>query len=212
MPDTNVLIEIRKRLDDLDHGAGLVAGPLWSSRDDQIESLRDLIQLWWWRDVRFLVHEFHLSDAKKPLSEERRRAREDAVRELGQDFFERGGDGAAFSAEMMAADEPCALHSISPSYLSPPSERGCRWPKSHLDRRLVKAAFRSECRHVFLTMDKDILRSHESLFRRGLAIMTPTRLIEELDDSGELDAPLDPNWIVPDLSALTRLYSGFGDA
>jgi hypothetical protein len=61
-------------------------------------------------------------------------------------------------------------------------------------------------------MDKDILRSHESLFRRGLAIMTPTRLIEELDDSGELDAPLDPNWIVPDLSALTRLYSGFGDA
>lgn len=211
MPDTNILIEIRERLEDVEHGAGLVGGPLWSSHDDPVDSLRDLVQLWWWRDMRFLVDPVHLSDSKKPLSEDRKRAREDAVRELGRDFFERGRHEAIMRDNALPMDQPCALHALPITNHSARPERvqDCRWPKGDLDRQLVEAAYREGC-HVFLTTDRDILRSHETLHRHGLAIMTPTQLLDDLDCSGELDAPLD-TYIAPDLSVLARLYSGFGD-
>jgi hypothetical protein len=88
-PDTNILISLRQEIDEVEGGAGLIIGPQWSDRGRPVDSLRDLLQLWWWRDVRFWVCPLHLRDARKPLSEERRAAREAAVRELERDFFER---------------------------------------------------------------------------------------------------------------------------
>lgn len=45
LPDTNILISIREHLDEVIQGAGLVAGPLWSDREDQLDPLRDVVQL-----------------------------------------------------------------------------------------------------------------------------------------------------------------------
>jgi hypothetical protein len=67
-------------------------------------------------------------------------------------------------------------------------------------------------RDVFLTADKGILKCHSSLFERGLAIMNPTQLLDALDDLGELDGTRGGDFLVPDLSTLSRLYAGFSDS
>jgi hypothetical protein len=212
MPDTSILIAIRDQLDQVEEAAGLIGNPLWSARDEPVDALRDLVQLWWWRDVRFVVSPIHLVDSRKPLSEVRQRAREAAVRELDRDYFERGGAEVVVGNDVHLDDEPCALHAIPPATLSSGSlEAGkWRWPRGVRDRQLTQAAYDEGC-HVFLTTDDDILRSHVSLFPRGLAILSPTRLLEELDESGELDVNTGGDFLFPDLSTLSRLYAGFGD-
>jgi hypothetical protein len=212
-PDTNILISLRQELSEVEGGAGLVIGPLWSDRDRPVDALRDLVQLWWWRDVRFCVSDLYLGDArkKKPLSPERLRARRAAVRELEQDFAERGGYETFVREGVPVEDRPCALHSIPSCRL--PGRRGSagerRWPREELDRRLLSEAFDGGC-HVFVTADKGILRCHDSFIGDGLAILSPAALLDELDDSGELDdcdsAFTSPS---PDITALGRLYGGF---
>lgn len=208
MPDTNILISIRAELDEVE--GALILHPLWSARDEPVDALRDLVQLWWWRDLRFVVSPLHLADTSKPLTEDRRRAREDAVRELGQDFFERGGLRSVIGEEIPVADEPCALHSIPPARPTSNSDTAgqWRWPDGERDRELVGAAYDSGC-HVFLTADKGILKCHPWLYPKGLAVMSPSQLLEALDNSGELDGTRGGNFLLPDLSALSRLYAGF---
>jgi hypothetical protein len=75
---------------------------------------------------------------------------------------------------------------------------------------LVLEALDAGC-HVFLTTDKKILRCHSSFIDKGPAILSPAQLLEQLDDSGELDDCDSPfTFVAPDLSALSRLYGGFG--
>jgi hypothetical protein len=208
MPDTNILIEIRKQLSEVE--GGLIIHPQWGAHDDPVDALREVVQLWWFRDVRFAVSPQHLVDSRrKPLTGDRWRAREDAIRELEIDFFERGGVEAVVSEEWSVEDRPCALHAIPPPHLSTSSTatKDWGWPKDDLDRRLVEAAYDSGC-HVFLTADKGILKCHASLFPRGLAVMSPGQLLEALDSSGELDGTRGLHFPVPNLSTLTRLYAG----
>ncbi len=210
MPDTNILIGIRDQLEEVE--GALVVHPLWSDRKEPVDALRDLVQLWWWRDLRLAASPMHLSDSRKPLTEARRRAREDAVRELARDFFERGELEAVVSDDLCVEDRPCPLHAIPPMNVgcssSLPQDRA--WPRDELDRRLVRAAYDAGC-HVFLTTDKDVLKSHASLFRHGLAILSPAELLEALDESGELDSTRGGDFLLPDLSTLSRLYAGFAD-
>lgn len=211
MPDTNILIEIRKQLSEVE--GAVVIHPRWDAHSEPIGALRELVQLWWFRDLRFTVSERHLDDSRrKPLTGDRKRAREDAVREFETDFFERGGVETVISEELLVEDEPCALHAIPPLHLrSDSAARGVwGWPKDRLDRRLGEAAYDGGC-HVFLTADKKVLRCHGSLFPRGLAVMSPGQLLAALDDSGELDGTWGGHFLLPDLSALTRLYSGFSN-
>ncbi len=76
-PDTSVLIWMLENLDAVeDGGFGVPAGPLIADTWDQpLEAIRDLLQLWFWRDVRFFVGNAHLEDSRRPLSEARRRSR-----------------------------------------------------------------------------------------------------------------------------------------
>lgn len=211
MPDTNILISIREELDEVE--GALIVHPLWSARDEPVDALRDLVQLWWWRDLRFAVSPLHLADSDKPLTESRMRAREDAVRELGRDYLERGGLESVIADELSVEDEPCALHSIPRARLSSASETvgKRRLPRGDRDRELVEAAYDAGA-HVFLTADKGILKCHSSLFEKGLAIMNPTQLLEVLDDSGELDGTRGGDFLLPDISTLSRLYAGFSDS
>jgi hypothetical protein len=114
--------------------------------------------------------------------------------------------------ELRVEDRPCALHSIPLTSLrsgSPVAQRW-QWPREELDRKLVEAAYDAGCQ-VFLTADKGILKSHASLFRQGLAILSPAELLEALDESGELDGTRGGDFLLPDLSTLSRLYAGFAD-
>jgi hypothetical protein len=210
MPDTNILIGIREQFDEVE--GAMIVHPLWSDRERLVDALRDLVQLWWWRDLRFVVSPQHLDDARKPLSLERRKAREDAVKELDRDFRERGGLESVVREDVQLDDVPCALHCISSS--SPEQRlqamKHWDWPRDELDRKLVKAAYGAGC-HVFLTTDKGILKSHASLFQRGLAVLNPGQLLAGLDDSGELDETRGGHFLVPDLSTLSRLYAGFAE-
>jgi len=209
MPDTNILIGIREQLDEVE--GALIIHPLWSARETLVDALRDLVQLWWWRDLRFVVGPQHLEDSRKPLSPERMQAREDAVRELEQDFRERGGHQAVVHEEALT-DEPCPVHCVPCAGLDQRLEAAThwRWPRDDLDRALVEAAYDAGC-HVFLTADKGVLKSHASLFSRGLAVLSPGQLLAALDDSGELDGTRGGNFLLPDLSTLSRLYAGFSD-
>jgi hypothetical protein len=166
MPDTNILIEIRKQLSEVE--GALIIHPHWSAHDDPIGALREIVQLWWFRDLRFAVSPQHLADSRrKPLTGDRKRAREDAVRELEADFLERGGLEAVISEEHSVEDQPCPLHAVpfSPSRTGSSAAGAGGWPRNDLDRRLVEAAYSGGCQ-VFLTADKGILRCHQSLFPR----------------------------------------------
>ena len=208
MPDTNILIALREELEEAE--GGLIIHPLWGAHGSTTEALRELVQLWWWRDLRFAVSPLHLVDAPEPLTGERRQAREDAVRELGQDYLERGGNRAVIAEELQAADQPCPLHAVPASGRRADSEaaRQWLWPKDKRDRGLVEAAYDDGC-HVFLTADKGVLKCHDSLFRSGLAILTPGELLTALDEAGELDETRSGNFPIPDLSTITHLYAGF---
>jgi hypothetical protein len=212
--DTAILILLRDELEVVEGGAGLVCGPLWSELAGPIDALRDLIQLWWWRDTRFWVCDLHLADARKPLNLERRLAREAAVRELEQDFLERGGFETILQDEVDALDHPCAIHAMPQRLRGAGTETvpNKRLPRGLRDRQLVRAAHDAGC-HVFVTTDKGILRCSEALAALGLAILSPVQLISALDASGELDDCPDPMTApAPDLAAISRLYAGFAPA
>lgn len=213
LPERDVKEQLRLIMDKARAVLAGLAGGLWSARDEPVDALRDLVQLWWWRDLRFAVSPLHLADSDKPLTESRMRAREDAVRELGRDYLERGGLESVIADELSVEDEPCALHSIPRARLSSASETvgKRRLPRGDRDRELVEAAYDAGA-HVFLTADKGILKCHSSLFEKGLAIMNPTQLLEVLDDSGELDGTRGGDFLLPDISTLSRLYAGFSDS
>lgn len=213
VPDTNLLISIRKELEEIEaSNAGLILRAVWSDRSTPLAALSDVVQLWIWRDVRFWTCEVHLRDARKPMSEAQRAARDAAIRELTQDFFDRGGFEAVVPDDLDVEGHPCSIHALlrprAPKARSAPAAR--RWPAGTLDRELLAAAYESGC-HVFLTEDKGILKCHDSFADDGLAILTPTQLLDALDRGAELDAESRLDTPFPDISVLSRLYSGFGE-
>jgi hypothetical protein len=212
--DTAILISLRQEMETVTEGAGLVYGPLWSDLSRPGDALRDLVQLWWWRDVRFWVCEIHLADARKPLSADRRIAREAAVRELERDFLERGGFETIVPDHIEVVDQPCALHSVPQPLGAESTTNGHgerRLPKGLRDRQLAQSALEAGC-HVFLTTDAGILRCQDALMREGMAVLSPAHLLAELDRSGELDdSPSADTERFPDIAAISRLYAGFAD-
>lgn len=214
MPDTNILIEIRDQLAEVE--GAMVIYPEWNAHGDRIGVLRELVQLWWFRDLRFAVGPEHLADSKhRPLVGERKRAREEAVEELEVDFFERGGMATSISeaGEVSLEDQPCVLHAVPAVPPQRDAARGrdrWRWPNDVPDRDLVEAAYDRGC-HVFITEDKKVLRCNRSLVTHGLAVLTPGELLQELEDSGELESTRGGDFLLPDISTLARLYGGFSD-
>ena len=208
-PDTTILISLHEKLEEA--GAFTIRA-LWSDHTDPDEAVRDLVQLWWWRDVRFLVSRTHLIDARKGMTPDRVLARRAAVRELEQDFVDRGGYEPILNEDVVIEDRPCALHSVPvesavADSVKPVGEPPL--PRRGRDKQLVFDALNAGC-HVFVTSDKKILRCHRWFLVLGLAILSPGQLLEELDQSGELDdcdSPLSAP--APDLSALARFYGAF---
>ena len=208
-PDTNILISLHQELEET---GAFTLRALWSDRERPVDALRDLVQLWWWRDVRFRVSSLHLIDAPKEMPPERKIARRAAVRELRKDFCDKGGNEPFILGQnLVIEDRPCVLHSVP--VRSAAAERDIciaadRLPCG-LDRDLVLKALYAGC-HVFVTCDKKILRCHSTFFDLGLAILSPAQLLERLEVSGELDECGNPVTAPsPDISPLARFYGAF---
>jgi hypothetical protein len=205
-PDTNILISLYENLDAAEEGIGLIGGPLVASEwPTTVDALRDLVGVWWWRDIRFWVdRELHLGDGRAVIRPDRFRAREIAIEQLSQDFFERGSWDRHPPDDLQADDPVCVLHPDAAGSPCPAARPAPRWPSRSLDRGLVEAALNAGC-HVFLTEDRDILKCHATLREHGLAVLRPSQALEALDAVGELEpvrSALDP---APDLSTLARL-------
>jgi hypothetical protein len=209
-PDNNILISLHQQLDETE---AFMLRAVWSDLKSPIDALCDLIQLWWWRDVRFRVSSLHLIDARKQMTPEQEVARHAAVRELRHDFYDRGGYELFISdAEIVIEDRPCALHSI-PVRSLPTHETVSaaveRLPRQGKDKALVLKALEAGC-HVFVTCDRKVLRCHGSFLPLGLAILSPAQLLEELDASGELDECENPLTAPSsDISSLSCFYGAF---
>lgn len=206
-PDTTILVSLHQ---ELEQTGAFTLRALWSDRQDLVDVLRDLVQLWWFRDVRFRVSRTHLVDAQKPMTPHRKLARQAAVRELEQDCRDRGGREPHLR-DVLVEDRPCPLHSVPVRAAADPprSSADPPLPRRGQDKRLVLEALEDGC-HVFVTTDKKILRCHRYFMNLGLAILSPAQLLEELDASGELgdcDTPI--NSPAPDISALARFYGAF---
>lgn len=207
-PDTNILISLYENLGAAEEAIGLGAGPLAASEwPTTVDALRDLVGLWWWRDVRFWVdRERLLGDARTGIRADRLRAREIAIEQLSQDFFERGGLECHLSDDVRAEDPVCPVHpdaSVRPWPVRTPAPR---WPSRRLDRALLRAALQAGC-HVFMTEDRGILRSHLTLRAYGIAVLRPSEVLESLDATRELEPVSSAYGPVPDISALARFYS-----
>ncbi|MEU8270770.1 hypothetical protein AB0B89_26890 [Sphaerisporangium sp. NPDC049002] len=150
-----------------------------------------LIALWVLRDIRFVVLPASIKDAKKRLSSERQTDRIRAFEEFA-------------SALSLVSGEP--------SGIEPPSREGLLiLPDSLLedavanlpqgfDRMLVRSVARMGI-HVFMTMDKGILRQRAALKSFGLLLASPLDLLEELIACGAFHCMLAPRfayWPMPD--------------
>lgn len=207
LPDTNVLIEFRELIAEAEGGNGFVVRPGWGEHPG--DALQDLVQLWWWRDVRFWVGKEHLTDERRRMAPKQREIRSAAVDQMWQDFVERGRHETVVRSDIALVSRPCPLHSGPPDPpLGDESYVEARWPAGDLDRSLVRAALDNAC-HVFLTRDRGVLRRRQHFINNSLAIMAPTEMIAALRAAGELDDTAGIDAPAPDITALVRLYAAF---
>lgn len=208
-PDANILIDMHENLETVEELVGLNWGPLVADEWPTVpEAIRDLLGVWWWRDIRLWVDpDVLLRDARRGvMPANRAAARRRTVRAWEKDFWARGG----FDIDLELRDElpeglRCPSHPVHIGWFAAPVPGEPRWPKGPLDRRLVRSAFDAGC-HVFLTEDKDVLRCHPTMLPRGMAVMRPQDLLTELDATDELEpigSPSDPS---PDMQALATFY------
>lgn len=201
-PDTNLLIWMHENLDAVEahlatFGGPYVKGP-WTGT---VDALRDLLAIWWWRDLRVRVDvavALTDNDPRRPPTPARAAARRRSVAAWNEDFGIRGG------FEVVLEDDGYRTVPLPTAPGGPTGDP--RWPREHLDRRIARSALGAGC-HVLLTEDKDILRSHQTMFSRGTAVLTPSRLLELLDDAGQLEPVRTSGDPVPDLQALATFYA-----
>jgi hypothetical protein len=212
-PDTNLLIDLVDAFDSVESHFG-IAGPLpFGDRTDRVSALRDLFALWFHRDIRWVISQHYLDDAKKPLSAARRADRRRVMEALGQDLADRGGihrgshdwdldDHERADREQWDIEDERSRIAVDPFAAQAESML-----TGH-DGLLVADALRNGC-HVFLTEDRGVLARAQTLFGWGIAAVRPGELLDALDEGGELGPEAGaPGWApAPDLSSLARFYA-----
>lgn len=200
-PDANILIAMHENLDAVEAHLGTLGGPYmappWAS---VAEALRDVLAVWWWRDLRIRVDEtVAMTDNRpdRPLTPARAAARSRTVAAWNEDFWSRGGFDV-IREDQDGRVEP--LPALDDKPQTPP-----RWPRGELDRRVVESALHSGC-HVLLTEDRDVLRCHATMRKHGLAVLRPAELLTLLDEAGQLEPVRTAHDPMPDLQALASFY------
>jgi hypothetical protein len=163
-----------------------------------LELLRMVLAVWVLRSVEFVILQRSITDAKKELSQERRRKRA----ELYLDFDE------AISLLANADDGEAHLYPASQTAI----DKAIAAAPSGADQELVKGAF-DRGAHVFLTRDQGILRAKGELQRIGLLPLTPGDLFDELCACGASLAAWFPEkyatWPLPDLARVGMIIRSF---
>lgn len=162
-----------------------------------LESLQLILGLWAVRDLRFIMLEASIDDAKKALSQERRVQRLLAFEEFT----------AALS--LVGWGEPDARPSSEGLLILPEREaqRALMAVPAGNDRKLVRDALRCGA-NVFMTRDGGILKAKEALRPFGLLTATPADLLEEVFACGAFHCLLGPRylyWPAPDQQRVGHL-------
>jgi hypothetical protein len=186
--DTNVLIDYAQGAEQIWGGSDDIDPAEWHAR---APALRDLMTVWLWRDVRFRVFARQLSDAKRALGAERRRAREAILDAFYTDASERADWGSG---------DPLPTHARGIRKALPLLPSGA-------DRELVETALADGC-HVFLTEDDKILRHNADLAADGLQLLRIRELLDALLASGELEQRRSVCGVVPDNHGMGHLMRG----
>lgn len=208
--DTNLVIDLLDRLADEEAGFGFLGlfPDLW---EDEAGALGDLVSVWFWRDVRFVISPLLLADSeRRPLTAERIAERERVLAALGNDLWMRGGLERASQDEdgeviLVNEELPPSIHQEQMRLLLEGRESPLTLPRG-FDGDLVREALESGC-HGFLSHDKKVLRCNARCSRLGLVLLRPDELLARLYEGGEfsttetIDAPF------PDMISASTYYS-----
>lgn len=166
------------------------------SHGEELEALQVVVALWVVRDVRFHVLPRTLTDARSKLSDSRARDRKRA--------FARFASAIAYVGDPEEDPGPPGGLALPPRALD---KILCGIPAGG-DRDLVAASLRAGM-HVFLTMDKRVLREKAALGTVGLRLASPGDLLEMLAECGALHCLVDPHtylrWPAPDQARVAEL-------
>lgn len=200
--DTNILIDyfmVGKRLwtgcgppDDLEPRSRIA-----------MECLELVLALSVVRDVRFVILDQTVNDARTTLSASRQRSRMQALIEFTRALHHTTPGHGSISPSMAGV-------------LTIPErarEQCLEQVPSGADRALVSSATRRGV-HVFLTGDRRVLRCADTVRPLGLAILDPPSLIEALVAAGGFHCLLDPRlltWPMPDLGRVAHLIRALPD-
>jgi hypothetical protein len=198
--DTNIVIDY------LTHGRSLwwldAETEEFANSEDghlvDLELLRMVLAVWVTRSVDFVILQRSITDAKKELSQERRRKRA----QLHLDFDE---------AIRLLADPDDGESDLYPASKTEIDKAIASAPFG-ADQELVIGAF-ARGAHVFLTRDQGILRAKNELRGIGLLPLTPADLFDELCACGAALAVWFPEkyvtWPLPDLARVGMIIRSF---
>ncbi len=185
--DTNVLIDYIDNINFIWADPEPMNPTRWNSRAG---GLKDLMTLWSWRDIRFVIQSQQLDDAKRTLTIERREQRQELLDAFYTDTFERS--------------QRDTLRSVRGGEI--PVDVLNRLPAG-VDRSLVTAALAQGC-HAFLTEDRGIYRADNLLRRFGLRLLRTRELLEMLLMTAELTERRSLCGVVPDSHGMTHVITG----
>lgn len=193
--DTNVL------LDFFEHGRALWDGvPLGSvppDYEEELHGLHTLIDQWMLRDIRFLLLERTLSDARGELRRDRYEQRVRAFDEF---------------ASILALGDGWGTSVARTGVTTAAGESALSTVPEGADRDLVAESLDAGA-HVFLTRDHRVLAAVDSLGELGLWVATPLDLLSELAAEDELLLGVgEVTWPVPDLARASRLMAALPPA
>ncbi|MEU4570894.1 hypothetical protein [Nonomuraea sp. NPDC023979] len=195
--DTNILIDYFKYGRALWEGDGLPA-QAGSDYAAELEGLQLLLALWVLRDIRFIVLPGTIKDAKRRLSAERKADRMRAFREFTSALSLVDGN---FPEEVPPFTEGLLI--LPDSLL----EDALKAIPAGYDRWLVGSAARMKV-HVFMTLDKGILKQREAFKKFGLLLASPLDILEGLVGCGAFQCMLEPRyayWPMPDQMRIGHL-------
>jgi hypothetical protein len=184
--DTNVVIHLTQRFDDVVGGLGFVGlqPGLWNEPD---LALQDLFAVWFWRHVAVHISDLVLDDARRQLSAERQALRLRALRTFADDRWLRDPDAEEAARPINGLPEPAGL---------PPGRDG----------ELVRDAVQQGA-HAFVTFDRGVLQYDVTLAPWALRLCDPAWLLDRLRAAGELSVlPVGALPPVADLLMLSGLY------
>jgi hypothetical protein len=176
--DTNIIIDLAEHAESIWEGTEAVAPGAYG---EEVAALGALMHFWIGRDIRLVVDESQIADAKKAMTPQRAALRERQVSEI-------------VAALTCTEDRPDVV--VEPPVLEAIGDAG--------DRAVARAALARGC-HVLLTNDADLLPPRSDLAMYGLAQVTPIDLLTELLIAGEPAMAPCAHGALPDMHKVAHL-------